>query len=44
MRYWTFDVNNCHFERANRRVHLHEADVTVFNDDTGVQVIRDNNH
>jgi len=41
MRYWTFDVNTCRFERASRRAALQEAGVAVINNDADVQVIRD---
>ncbi|MDD3326563.1 MAG: hypothetical protein PHW25_05690 [Zoogloea sp.] len=41
MRYWTFDTDTCRFERASRQAALRSADVAVVNDDSDVQVIRD---
>lgn len=41
MRYWTFDANTCRFTRASRQAALHTDEVAVVNNDTDVQVIRD---
>ena len=41
MRYWTFDANTCRFKRASRQAALHTDEVAVVNNDTDVQVIRD---
>jgi hypothetical protein len=41
MRYWTFNVNTCRFERTSRQAALRNADIAVVNDDIDVHIIQD---
>jgi hypothetical protein len=40
MRYWAFDINTCHFERASKETALRKADIAVVNDGSDVLVIQ----
>lgn len=37
MRYWTFNVDTCRFERTTSEAALKKADVAVINDDIDIQ-------